>query len=279
MKEKTYKPVSGWAFLGVSALLLAGIIVLSIMQLPLFIPILGIPFLLIIVGFTSIEPNNYRVLTLFGEYKGTVKSEGFYWLNPFYKKSKISIRANSLQTEPLKVNDKQGNPILIGAVVVWKVEDSYKASFDVENYHAFVHTQCESAIRKLAASYSYDNLEDENAGVTLRGSSEEINNILEQEISERLLMAGIQIVEARISHLAYASEIAGAMLQRQQASAVVAARTLIVEGAVGMVELALEKISAKDLANLTPDQKAQMVSNLLVVLCSEKSVSPVVNAG
>lgn len=279
MKEKTLNPSSGWMML-IVILILSGIApILVYFGIYAAAPIIGILVLFLLMGFASIEPNSYRVCTLFGDYKGTIKKEGLIWVNPLYKKVKISARANSLQTEPLKVNDKEGNPILIGAVVVWKVDDTYKASFEVQNYHAFVHTQSEAAIRKLAALYSYDHFEDEDAEVTLRGNSEEINHILESEISERLMMAGITIIEARIAHLAYASEIAGAMLQRQQAAAVVAARTLIVEGAVGMVELALDKINKRDLAALTQDQKAQMVSNLLVVLCSEKSASPVINAG
>lgn len=279
MKEKTLNPGSGWPMLFVLLVLMASVPVFALFQIFAAIPFVVIAILFISMGFASIEPNSYRVCTLFGEYKGTVKKEGFVWMNPLFKKDKISVRANSLQTEPLKVNDKEGNPILIGAVVVWKVEDTYKASFEVQNYHAFVHTQCEAAIRKLAAQYSYDHFEDEDAEVTLRGNSEEVNHILESEIAERLQMAGITIIEARIAHLAYASEIAGAMLQRQQAAAVVAARTLIVEGAVGMVEMALDKINKRELANLTQDQKAQMVSNLLVVLCSENSASPVINAG
>ncbi len=279
MKEKTLNPSSGWMML-IVILILSGIApILVYFGIYAAAPIIGTLVLFLLMGFASIEPNSYRVCTLFGDYKGTIKKEGLIWVNPLYKKVKISARANSLQTEPLKVNDKEGNPILIGAVVVWKVDDTYKASFEVQNYHAFVHTQSEAAIRKLAALYSYDHFEDEDAEVTLRGNSEEVNHILESEISERLMMAGITIIEARIAHLAYASEIAGAMLQRQQAAAVVAARTLIVEGAVGMVELALDKINKRELAALTQDQKAQMVSNLLVVLCSEKSASPVINAG
>lgn len=279
MKEKVFKPISGWLILVLVLALIASIPFLVMNEMFVATGLAGFTALLLSAGFASIEPNNYRVCTLFGKYVGTVKESGFKWINPFYTKRRISVRANNLHTEPLKVNDKQGNPILIGAVVVWKVEDSFKAVFEVEDFHSFVHTQCEAAIRKLAASYSYDHLEDESAEVTLRGSSEEINTILEKEVSERAHMAGVCIIEARISHLAYASEIAGAMLQRQQAAAVVAARTLIVEGAVGMVEMALQKISHQQIAQLTQEQKAQMVSNLLVVLCSEKSASPVIQAG
>ena len=189
------------------------------------------------------------------------------------------MRANNMETSHLKVNDKQGNPILIAAVVVWKVKDAYKAVFDVENYQKFVEIQSESALRKMAMEYSYDNFEDEYAEITLRSSSMEINEMLEKEISERLKIAGIEVIEARITHLAYAQEIANAMLQRQQASAVIAARSKIVEGAVGMVEMALDSLSEKDIVHLDDEKKAAMVSNLLVVLCSDRSVNPIVNAG
>ena len=227
----------------------------------------------------AIEPNSDRVLTLFGDYVGTVKVSGFFWANPFYAKRKISQRAHNLETTQLKVNDKQGNPIMIAAVVVWKVSDTFRAAFDVENYEKFVEIQSESALRKMAMEYSYDNFEDETAEITLRSSSTEINEMLENEISERLSLAGVEVIEARISHLAYSQEIASAMLQRQQASAVVAARSKIVEGAVGMVEMALEALSKKEIVHLDEERKAAMVSNLLVVLCSDKAASPVVNAG
>ncbi|MBX7225785.1 MAG: SPFH domain-containing protein [Chitinophagales bacterium] len=233
----------------------------------------------ILLGFMAIEPNSSRVLTLFGKYVGTVKDNGFRWVNPFNSVKKISLRARNLETAQLKVNDKQGNPIIIGAVVVWKVENTFKAAFDVENYEHFVAIQSESALRKLTMAYSYDHFEDEQAEITLRSNSVEINHMLEHEISERLTIAGIKVVEARISHLAYSPEIASSMLQRQQATAVVAARAKIVEGAVGMVEMALDALSKKEIVHLDEDKKATMVSNLLVVLCSDKSASPVVNTG
>jgi regulator of protease activity HflC (stomatin/prohibitin superfamily) len=226
----------------------------------------------------AIEPNSSRVLNLFGKYIGTIKQDGFFWINPFYAKKKISLRANNFDTKAIKVNDKQGNPIMIGAVVVWKVENTFKAAFDVDKYHSFVETQSEAAIRKLAGSFSYDNWEDEEAQITLRSSTNEVNELLEQEVSDRLVIAGINVIETRISHLAYSTEIAGAMLQRQQASAIVAARSKIVEGAVGMVEMALDSLSKKDIVHLDEERKAAMVSNLLVVLCSERT-TPVVNAG
>ncbi|HMO33624.1 MAG TPA: SPFH domain-containing protein [Lacibacter sp.] len=235
--------------------------------------------LLASAGFLAIEPNSSRVMMLFGKYVGTARDSGFFWANPFYTKKKISLRANNLDVKPIKVNDKHGNPIEIGAVVVWKVENTFKAAFDVDNYQSFVQTQSEAAIRKLASAYSYDNLEDEDARITLRNSSGEVNEMLEKEVAERLQMAGIHVIEARISHLAYATEIAGAMLQRQQATAILAARRKIVEGAVGMVEMALEELSRKDVVQLDDDKKAAMVSNLMVVLCSERSTTPVVNTG
>ncbi|MEI6457044.1 MAG: SPFH domain-containing protein, partial [bacterium] len=197
------------------------------------------------VGFIVINPNESSVLTLFGEYKGTVKKNGFSWVNPFYHKKKISLRARNLNREPIKVNDKLGNPIMIGIVLVWKVEDTYKAAFEVDDFTHFVDIQSESATRKLAGHYAYDNFDDEQKEITLRAGGEDVHLALESELSERLAMAGIKVIEARISYLAYASEIAGAMLRRQQATAVVAARTKIVEGAVSMVELALDQLSKK----------------------------------
>jgi regulator of protease activity HflC (stomatin/prohibitin superfamily) len=230
-------------------------------------------------GLVSLTPNESRVLTLFGTYKGTVKQSGFFWLNPFYFKRRITLRARNLDTQPLKVNDKVGNPILIGAVCVWKVEDTFKAAFDVDNYEHFVGIQCESAIRKLANHYPYDHFGDNTDEITLRSGGEDVNNELERELTERLTLAGIKVIEARLSHLAYASEIASAMLQRQQASAIVAARFKIVEGAVGMVEVALEMLAKKGIIEFGTEQKSILVSNLLVVLCSEKSAQPIVNTG
>lgn len=279
--EKTIQPSSGYLMLliGILLLIFSGLN-FPYHWLPVWVSAAGIFFaVLILIGFMAIEPNSARVLTLFGDYVGTVKVSGFFWANPFYAKRKISQRAHNLETTQLKVNDKQGNPIMIAAVVVWKVSDTFRAAFDVENYEKFVEIQSESALRKMAMEYSYDNFEDETAEITLRSSSTEINEMLENEISERLSLAGVEVIEARISHLAYSQEIASAMLQRQQASAVVAARSKIVEGAVGMVEMALEALSKKEIVHLDEERKAAMVSNLLVVLCSDKAASPVVNAG
>jgi regulator of protease activity HflC (stomatin/prohibitin superfamily) len=239
----------------------------------------GIFTLFLLIGFVAVEPNSSRVCTLFGKYVGTIKTEGFLWVNPFYLKRKVSLRARNLESSQLKVNDKSGNPIIIGAVIVWRVQETFKAAFEVENYEKFVTIQSEAAVRQLAGSYAYDNHEDEHAQFTLRESSGEINRVLEQQISDRVNIAGIEVIEARISHLSYAPEIAGAMLQRQQAQAVVAARKQIVEGAVGMVEMALDQLSQKKVVHLDEEKKASMVSNLLVVLCSEKSTTPVVSAG
>jgi regulator of protease activity HflC (stomatin/prohibitin superfamily) len=232
-----------------------------------------------LIGLVVVNPNESAVLVLFGEYKGTIKNNGFFWVNPFYVKKKISLRARNLNREPIKVNDKLGNPIMIGCVLVWRVRDTFKAAFDVDDYTHFVDIQSESATRKLAGHYAYDNFDDEQKEVTLRAGGEEVHLALERELSERLAMAGIEVQEARISYLAYASEIAGAMLRRQQATAVVAARTKIVEGAVSMVELALDQLSKKHIIDLDDDKKATMISNLMVVLCSDKDTTPVVNTG
>jgi regulator of protease activity HflC (stomatin/prohibitin superfamily) len=231
------------------------------------------------IGLMVVNPNESSVLVLFGEYKGTIKSNGFFWVNPFYVKKKVTLRARNLNREPIKVNDKLGNPIMIGCVLVWKVRDTFKAAFEVDDYAHFVDIQSESATRKLAGHYAYDNFDDEQKEITLRAGGEEVHEALERELSERLAMAGIEVMEARISYLAYASEIAGAMLRRQQATAVVAARTKIVEGAVSMVELALDHLSKKHIIDLDEDKKATMISNLMVVLCSDKDTTPVVNTG
>jgi regulator of protease activity HflC (stomatin/prohibitin superfamily) len=226
-----------------------------------------------------INPNESMVLVLFGTYKGTIKQNGFFWANPFFSKKRISLKARNLNGTPLKVNDKIGNPIEIAAVIVWQVRDTFKAAFEVDDYVQYVHIQSEAAVRHLAGTCPYDNFEDEGAEITLRGGAESVNDMLEKELNDRLAPAGITVIEARISHLAYAPEIAGAMLQRQQATAVVAARKQIVEGAVGMVEMALIKIADKGLVELDSERKAAMVSNLLVVLCGDKNVNPVINAG
>ncbi len=232
--------------------------------------------LLLLFGLTVVNPNQAAVCLLFGDYRGTIKRNGFYWVNPFYTGHKISLRARNLNGERLKVNDLAGNPIEIAAVVVWRVVNTTEALFEVDNYEQYVVTQEEAAVRNLASAYPYDG---EDGELTLRGCTEEINQRLEKELHERLMRAGVEVIEARLSHLAYAPEIAGAMLQRQQASAVVAARQKIVEGAVGMVELALAELSSKSLVQLDEERKATMVSNLLVVLCSEHATQPVINTG
>jgi len=283
-KEKTSSPVSGYfGVIGFITFLLAGILLLVYLNQQLLGIIAGPIFLvlafLLTPGFLVVNPNESSVLTLFGAYVGTLKKNGFYWMNPFYLKKKISLRACNLNSDKIKVNDKLGNPIMIGIVLVWKVEDTFKAAFDVDNFTHFVEIQSESAVRKLAGHYAYDNFDDEQTEITLRGGGEEVNHILEKELSERLSIAGIRVIEARISNLSYSAEIAGAMLKRQQATAIVAARMKIVEGAVSMVEMALEKLSEKKIVVLDEERKAAMVSNLLVVLCSDKDASPVVNTG
>lgn len=230
-------------------------------------------------GLMIIQPNHARVLNFFGKYVGSVKENGMFFVNPFYTSVKLTQRAQNLATPTLKVNDKMGNPIEIGAVIVWQLNDTYKAAYEVSDYMVFVRTQSEAALRNLAGSFAYDNIEDENATITLRGGGEKVNELLEQELNDRLARAGIIIKEARISHLAYAQEIAGAMLQRQQATAIVAARYKIVEGAVGMVEMALAELSKKDIVTLDEEKKATMVSNLMIVLCGEKGAQPVLNTG
>ena len=230
-------------------------------------------------GLTVINPNQARVCTFFGKYTGTIKNNGLLFVNPFYRRQKISLRANNFESAKLKVNDKMGNPVEIAAVIVWQVSDAYKALFEITDYSQYVKMQSESAIRHLATSCPYDEMEDTKAEVTLRNGGEKVIEMLENELSERLSAAGIIIKEARITHLAYAPEIAGDMLRRQQATAIVAARFKIVEGAVGMVELALEMLSKKEIVQLDEEKKAAMVSNLMVVLCGERSAQPVLNTG
>jgi regulator of protease activity HflC (stomatin/prohibitin superfamily) len=223
------------------------------------------------------HPNESKVVQLYGRYVGTVLEPGLKYGNPFYSKKKVSMKVRNFETQKLKVNDSHSNPIEIGAVVVWRVVDTAEAVFDVDDYVQYVHVQSEAALRGLATNYPYDSHED--GGLSLSANAAEISNRLNQEIQERLARAGVQVMESRISHLAYAPEIASAMLQRQQASAVIAARQKIVEGAVGMVEMALADLSKKEIVNLDEERKAQMVSNLLVVLCSDRNAQPVVNAG
>ncbi len=278
-EEKAFLPMSGYLGLFMVLIFIAvPVLGLVFMKMLWLIPVL-IVGLFFIGGFLVVNPNESSVLVLFGKYSGTVKKNGFFWVNPFFARKKISLRARNLDSEPIKVNDKIGNPVMIGVVLVWRVENTFKAAFDVDDYEHFVNIQSEAAIRNLAGNYPYDNLEDEDARITLRGGSREVNKMLENEISDRLHMAGIEVIEARINYLAYASEIAGAMLRRQQATAIVAARTKIVEGAVSMVEMALEELSKKEVIVLDEEHKATMVSNLMVVLCSDKDAMPVVNTG
>lgn len=283
-KEKTCSKSSGYMGVLVSILLMglgvAGLVLYHDYPVAIvasLVMILTSSFL--VAGLIVVNPNESAVLVLFGDYKGTIKANGFFWVNPFLVKKKISLRARNLNRDPIKVNDKLGNPIMIGCVLVWRVKDTYKAAFEVDDYAHFVDIQSESATRKLAGHYAYDNFDDEQKETSLRAGGEEVHLALEQELAERLSMAGIEVLEARISYLAYASEIAGAMLRRQQATAVVAARTKIVEGAVSMVELALDHLSKKHIIDLDEDKKATMVSNLMVVLCSDKDTTPVVNTG
>ncbi len=277
--EKVFSPVSGY-FMLMLVLLVLVLSVLGIIFLKqLLLIIIAVLALFLTIGFVIINPNESSVLVLFGAYKGTIKKNGFFWVNPFFTRKRISLRARNLDSEAIKVNDKLGNPILIGIVLVWKVENTFKSAFDVNDYQHFVDIQTEAAIRKLAGHYPYDNFDDEEADITLRSGGEEVNSALEDEISERLAIAGIHVLEARISYLAYASEIAGAMLRRQQATAIVAARAKIVEGAVSMVDMALEQLSAKGIVDFDEEKKAAMVSNLMVVLCSDKDASPVINTG
>jgi len=233
--------------------------------------------LFIINGITVVQPNYATVLTFFGKYVGTIKQNGLLFVNPLYKKTKVTLRTQSTESSKLKVNDKLGNPIEIAVVILWQISDTYKATFEVDNFREYVKNQSEAAVRHLATSYAYDNIESDHPQITLSGNSDQVTQLMEDELNNRLTNAGITILEARISHLAYAPEIAGAMLQRQQATAIVAARSKIVEGAVGMVEMALDKLSERDIVKLDDEKKAAMVSNLMVVLCGEKSVSPVLN--
>lgn len=235
----------------------------------------------VLPGFILINPNGSRVLLLFGKYIGTVKKNGLFWVNPFYTKKKISLRARNFDSERLKVNDKLGNPIIISTILVWRVDDTHKAAFDVDNYEHFVRIQTDAAVRELASKYPYDNFADEGMDeeITLRSSMAEVNEALEKQLDERLSIAGIEVLESRIGYLAYANEIASAMLKRQQATAIIAARHKIVEGAVSMVEMALDHLSKNDVVDLDEERKAAMVSNLMVVLCGDRDATPVVNTG
>lgn len=308
VEEKVYRPASGWPML----LLVLGILVsiplmfiagaLASASPLLIIPLvfLGVLAFVCLFGFMAVQPNDARVLLLFGDYRGTVSESGFFWVNPFFSKKKISLRIRNFETgstnlaekkneagqvvqqqtrtagKPSKVNDRDGNPIEISAVVVWRVVNTAEALFEVDDYEHFVGVQSESALRSLSSRYPYDS---EDHQTSLRGSTDEISDQLQKDIQDRLQQAGVEVIEARICHLAYAPEIAAAMLQRQQAGAVVAARAKIVEGAVGMVQQALEHLSRDKIVEFDDDRRAAMVSNLLVVLCSDRHAQPVVNTG
>ncbi len=306
-REQPFEPTAGWLplliLIAISLAAISGFIIGVTMQQPILI--VGSMISLVAVGigaigFVAIPPNQSRVLLLFGEYQGTVRSTGFFWVNPFYSKQKLSLRIRNFETgststpeekdqsgrvvkqsgrtqsKPSKVNDCDGNPVEISAVVVWKVIDTAEALFEVDNYEHYVEVQSEAALRDLAMRHPYDSNDDT---ISLRGNPDEVCATLQSDIQLRLENAGVEIIEARISHLAYAPEIAAAMLQRQQAQAVVAARTQIVEGAVGMVEMALDQLSERAMVELDEERKANMVSNLLIVLCSDRATQPVVNAG
>lgn len=284
-QEKILKVNSGWAMLALNLLLL----LISVAMI--FVPSVGIRIagilmtpvaLLFFFGHFTLQPNEAMVMLLFGDYRGTEERNGFFWANPFFTKTRISKRARNFDSEKLKVNDKRGNPIEISAVVVWRVADTARAAFDVDDYAHFVRVQSESALRHLANDYAYDH-GDENEStsteLTLRSSAEEISEALQMELSKRLAKAGVEVDEARLNHLAYAAEIASAMLRRQQAEAIIAARQKIVDGAVGMVEMALAGLEKNNVVELDEERKATMVSNLLVVLCSDSDTQPVINTG
>lgn len=290
-KEKTFLARSGWVALPGNLLLLLGGIGLTIFSLAhaanvhgspagwavlLTIPtaILGV---LLLTGHFTLQPNQARVVTLFGSYLGTVRDSGFWWANPFTTRALVSLRSRNLETAKLKVNDKRGNPIEIAAVVVWRVDDTAEALFDVDDYVAFVQIHSESAVRHLANEFSYDH--GEEGEVTLRSGVDQVSHALQLELQARLAKAGVVVEEARLTHLAYAAEIAGAMLKRQQAEAVIAARQMIVHGAVSMVEMALSELAARQVVTLDEERRAAMVSNLLVVLCGEAEAQPVINTG
>jgi len=279
--EKNIKPLNGYFMLLLCLILFVGGIAMIVQtESPIYVIAIFIGVMLFL-GLVLVNPNSSRVLLLFGKYVGTIKKNGLFWVNPLYSKRKISLRASNFDSERLKVNDKLGNPIMISTILVWRVTDTYKAAFDVDDHKHFVRVQTDAAVRKLASMYPYDNFADEGIeeDITLRSSVNEVSEALEKEIQDRLQMAGIEVLEARIGYLAYAQEIANAMLKRQQATAIVAARHKIVEGAVSMVEMALDELNEKEIVDLDEERKAAMVSNLMVVLCSDKDAAPIVNTG
>jgi regulator of protease activity HflC (stomatin/prohibitin superfamily) len=276
-KEKEFTPLSGYMMLGIVIFLVFLSIILMAGHSPFYILTLGAVFVLT-PGFFFLNPNSSMVMVLFGDYQGTIKTNGFHWANPLLTKKAVSLRARNFDSDKIKVNDKVGNPIQISVILVWQVRDTFKALFEVDNYESFVKLQSDSAVRGLAGQYAYDNFDNEHE-LTLRSGHDEINHALEENLRNRLDIAGIHVIEARIGSLAYAPEIAGAMLRRQQAAAVVSARFKIVEGAVSMVQMALDQLSKQQIVELDEERKAAMVSNLMVVLCSDKDVNPVVNTG
>lgn len=278
-EEKKFDASSGYLMLFVTLILILAPIPLIIVTKMIILVVFLLIGIFLSLGFMIVNPNESMVLVLFGSYKGTVLDNGFFWANPFFTKRKISLRARNLDSSPIKVNDHVGNPIMIGIVLVWRVNNTFRAAFDVDDYVHFVDIQSEAAIRQLAGKYPYDNFDDEGSEITLRSGGEIVNHKLESELKERLEIAGIEVMEARISYLAYAQEIAQAMLKRQQATAIVAARFKIVEGAVSMVKMALDQLRDENVIEMDDERKAAMVSNLLVVLVSDKDASPIVNAG
>jgi regulator of protease activity HflC (stomatin/prohibitin superfamily) len=276
--EVTIQPTSGWPVLFTWLVATPLYVFFLVVKNPLFA--IGLPlFVLVLPGFYIVEPNLARVLVLFGKYKGSVRMDGFFWTNPFMMKKKVSLRAHNFDSKTIKVNDLLGNPVEISAVLVWRIHDTARATFDVQNFEHYVEVQSDAAVRQLATTYPYDDLEAEGAKVTLRGNHEVIAEKLREMLSGRMESAGIEVIEARFNHLAYAPEIASAMLQRQQAKAIIAARQLIVDGAVGMVEMALERLRREKVLDLDDERKATLVGNLLVVLCGHVNPTPVLNTG
>jgi len=283
--EKKFQPLTGWLILPWNIAMGILTIVMFVMAIAgqnpwllIGVAVCLIATILLALGYKILQPNHAAVLLLFGEYKGTIRDSGFWWVNPFYIKRTVSLRLRNLNGDKLKVNDKNGNPIEIAAVIVWHVEDTYDACFEVDDFNDYVCVQSDAALRHLASRYAYDNWEEEEV-VSLRGHIDEVSDALKKELQERMDKAGVVIQEARLSHLAYAPEIAEAMLRRQQAGAVISARRKIVEGAVGMVRMALEQLSNEKVIEMDDERRAAMVTNLLVVLCSETNAQPVLNAG
>jgi len=281
INEKNINPINGYFMSFLCFIFIVGGVAMIVHSESALYAIAIFIGVILFLGLVLVNPNSSRVLLFFGKYAGTIKKNGLFWVNPLYSKRKISLRASNFDSERLKVNDKLGNPVMISTILVWRVTDTYKAAFEVDDYKNFVRVQTDAAVRKLASMYPYDNFADEGIeeDITLRSSVNEVSEALEKEIQDRLEMAGIEVLEARIGYLAYAQEIANAMLKRQQATAIVAARHKIVEGAVSMVEMALDELNEKDIVDLDEERKAAMVSNLMVVLCSDKDASPIVNTG